>query len=62
MSKELEEAKERSKRILIAEKGNIKAPIFLDDLEVLLQALDNSIDKSIIEDKIEEIKEMKTNE
>lgn len=36
----LEEAKERSKRILVAENGNIKAPIFLSDLEILLQVLE----------------------
>lgn len=60
MSKEeIEEAKERSKRILIAEKGHIKAPIFLDDLEVLLQALDNSIDKKVIKAVLEDYQERK---
>lgn len=62
MSKELEEA---ISRITICKSSPImygSCIISENDLDIVLKALDNSIDKSIIEDKIEEIKEMKTNE
>ena len=65
MSKELEEAKERLNRFKTIRimYGNtfVMTTEQLEqtqkDVKVLLQALDNSIDKSIIENKIEELKE-----